>query len=195
MNRLDHSADLPLRYAQLAQSVTLDFARSVFDSTAEYYARLMGAALEFNRRLADAFVPPASAAVAVTGATALPAFAAPAPAPAPGVTVLEFSTRGPGAQTREFVIANRQQRDVPVKFEVSEFISENSHTRRQTPVMFEPAEFVLSPGCERVVACSLPGNEAFIPDETQIALARVVGFPDMMLRLVVNADVAQPQTV
>ena len=189
MNRMPGiSSELPLRYAQLAQSVGLEYTRSVMQSTADYYARLMSAGLEYHRRLAEALGTVEPASVALAEAPALPA----PELPPRNLTDLHFSSRAASAQSQQFVIANRQSRDVPVKFEISEFVSERTRTRCQAAVEFHPAEFVLPPGGEQVVECRVPAGAAFMADETQIALARVVGFPDMMLRLFVMADATPP---
>ena len=188
MNRAPlQSYELPLRYAQFVQTAGVEYSRQVMQFTAEYYSLLMRAAFDYGQRVAEGL-----ACVAPVSTTARPE---PLPDSTRAQTELLFGNRTEGVQAQEFVIGNKQDREVPVKFEVSEFVSQNGSSRKHAAVEFEPHEFVLQPGGEQVVRCRIAVGPELVSDEMQVALARVVGFPDMMLRLVLAPEVAASHPV
>jgi len=174
--------ELPLRYAQFVQGAGVEYSRQVLQFTAEYYSRLLRATFDYGQQVAEAFANPSPVSVKAL------------PAEAPGLsrtqTELHFAHRTEGVLPQEFVIANKQGCEIPVRFEVSEFVSGDSKTRTHAAVEFEPHEFVLQPGDEQVVQCRIAAGPELASDEVQVALARVVGFPDMMLRLVLAPALA-----
>lgn len=89
-------------------------------------------------------------------------------------------------QKEAFVVANRNSENIEVSFEISELICQDGKTKTKAPVTFKPDHFILEPGAEQVVECRLKLNKTLQAEMQYVAVARVVGFKDLYVRLIVS---------
>ena len=101
---------------------------------------------------------------------------------------LKFSGHAGTRPKQAFVVANNQDKKIDVSFEMTEFITADGSLRAKTKTIFKPECFELEPGAEQVVECTLPITQKFKTGQQYQALARVVGFPDMAVQLLLNID-------
>jgi hypothetical protein len=174
------------RMRQFAQTEGPDFIRKLMQCHMDYYMGIMDAGLDFSNRMFESlFKEP----------TGQPG------AKAPGSKVEEGSPRQTGkaapteihftgskgkSQSESFLVANKQGEEVEVSFEISEFISEDGKTKIRLPVKFKPHHFVLGQGKEQIVECQVTFQKSLRPGQRYSALARMVGFPDRFVRLIVT---------
>ena len=170
-------------YLEFAQTKGVEYMRKIMQCNLDYYTSLMNAGLEFSSGIMDT--------VSKQGASQ-PEASPSSEAPAAGAkdsgdrTELHFSGKPGSRSTQAFLVANNQGSSVEVSFEISEFISEDGKTKTRVPVSFKPAHFVLAQGEEQVVECTVKMDKSLAAGQQNAALARVIGFPDMMISLLVS---------
>lgn len=173
--------EMQKRFTCFAQEEGTEFVRKVMQCHVDYYVSLMHAGLDLsNSMLGSVFAP--------VGAKGGDAGQRPCGEDSGKETQTQIPFEGKAGEThtQAFVIANKQAQKIEVSFELSEFISEDGKTKTRVPVAFNPHQFVLEPGQEQVVECQLTFENSMKPGQRYSALARVVGFPDMMVRLMVT---------
>lgn len=172
------------RFAEFAQKEGPEFMGKLIQQSANYYLELIKTGAEFNERLYNvAFERDRCGDEQVTAHSAS---STTQNRPRQTQTELVFSEARNKRESQAFIISNRQAEKISVDFEISEFVSEDGATRKRIPVSFKPAQFVLKPGEERVVESSLKATKALPPGQRYQALARVAGFDDMVVRLVIT---------
>ena len=75
-----------------------------------------------------------------------------------------------------------------MSFEVSELICEDGKHKLAAPVNFKPNNFLLKPGDEQVVECRMKLTRSLEENQEYAALARVVGFKDLYLRIIITPE-------
>lgn len=172
------------RFAEFARNDGADAVRKLMQINYDYYTSLMNAYLEFSENALnaslqgskDAITPVVKDEQTVSAATA---------AKTTNID-LRFTAKKRSLQKQAFVVANRNSAAVDVSFEISELICEDGKTKAVAPVTFEPDHFVLEPGAERIVECRLKLGKPLKAGLQYVALARVVGFEDLFVRLIVD---------
>lgn len=173
----------PRRFAEFAQKEGPEFVGELIRQSADYYLRLIKTGAEFNERMYKAaFDQNCCDDERVTSHTCGDSDET---RPHKAHTELLFDDARSKRQTNAFIISNRQTEKIDVEFELSEFVSEDGATRKRIPVSFKPEKFVLEPGEERVVESTLKATKALPVGQRYQALARVAGFEDMVVRLVI----------
>ena len=99
---------------------------------------------------------------------------------------LQFTAKKGRVQKQAFVVANNNLEDAEVSFEISELICEDGKSKVAAPVTFKPDRFVLKQGAEQVVECRLKLTKTLKAELQYVALARVVGFENLFVRLIVD---------
>jgi hypothetical protein len=94
--------------------------------------------------------------------------------------------------SQSFAVVNRKAEDLDVTFELTEFVREDGRHHFRGPVIFVPDRFALAPGHQQVVECRIPLGEPFTIGARHVAMARVPGFRDVQLVLLVMPQ-SQPQ--
>ena len=159
------------RLADFARKDGADAVRKLMQINYDYYLSLMNAYLEFSESALKASLQEGDKTDA---------------APAAKNIDLQFSAKTRSLQKQAFVVANKNPEDVEVSFEVSELIGEDGSKKAAAPVAFEPDRFVLKSGEEQMIECQLKLSS---PLKLQhVALARVVGFEDLFVRLIVGPE-------
>jgi len=172
------------RFAEFARKDGADAVRKLMQINYDYYTSLINAYLEFSENALSASVQGSKEEItpAVKQEQAISA----APAVKARNIDLHFTAKKRSLQKQSFVVANKNGADVDVSFEISELICEDGKTRAVAPVTFEPDHFVLKPGEERIVESRLKLGKPLKAGLQYIALARVVGFEDLFVRLIVD---------
>lgn len=173
--------EIPKRFMCFAQDEGTEFVRKVMQCQVDYYVNLMHAGLDLSNSLLESVFAPVGAKGRDAGQ----------PTCEKGngkesQTQIPFEGKAGETHAQAFVIANKQDKKIEVRFELSEFISEDGKVKARVPVAFKPHQFVLQPGQEQVVECQLTFEDSLKPGQRYSALARVVGFPDMMVRFMVT---------
>lgn len=166
-------------FAQLEGAETMN---KLMQINYDYYMSLMNAYFEFTEHMVQASLKDSETQAAVT--------------PSAGDEVLSTSTsknidlhftaRKGVLQKEAFVVANKQAEEVEVSFEVSELICEDGQTGTTAPANFKPDRFLLKQGEEQVVECQLKLSKPLAAGLQHVALARVVGFQDLFVRLIIE---------
>ena len=173
--------EMQKRFAHFAQDEGTEFVRKLMQCHVDYYVSIMHAGLDLSTSMLESVFAPACVKPGDTGQQTSEEGTRKEPQ-----TEIPFEGKTGEAHTQAFVIANKQPQQIEVSFELSEFISEDGKAKTRVPVGFTPHQFVLDPGQEQVVECQLTFEETLKPGQRYSALARVVGFPDMMVRLMVT---------
>lgn len=169
--------DTRKRFVRFTQAEGPEFFRKVMQCHVDYYVNLMNAGLDLSNSMVESVFSPMGETPADPGQST-----------SGGSTKEETQTEIPfegrigETHSQAFVIANKQAKKIEVGFELSEFVSEDGKTKMRVPVAFNPHRFALEPGQEQVVECQLTFEKSLRPGQRYSALARVVGFPDMMVR-------------
>ena len=173
--------EMQKRFAHFAQDEGTEFVRKLMQCHVDYYVSIMHAGLDLSTSMLESVFAPVCAKSGDTGQQT-------SGATSKQETRTEMLFEGKRGETHSqaFVIANKQPQQIEVSFELSEFISEDGKTKTRVPVGFTPHQFVLDTGQEQVVKCQLTFEETLKAGQRYSALARVVGFPDMMVRLMVT---------
>lgn len=176
--------DVQKKYMQFAQTGGAEYMSKIMQCNIEYYMALMNANLDFSHGMIEtvykdtpcqASEADESVSTRSQGTTAQ--------------TELQFSGKKGVEQNQAFLIVNNQADNIEVSFEISDFISEDGKTKTRVPVSFKPENFVLKHGAEQVVECKVSIDKSLAEGQQSAALARVVGFPDMLIRLVIYPQV------
>ena len=172
--------DVQKKYIQFAQTGGAEYMSKIMQCNIEYYIGLMNAGLDFSNGMIKSVYKhtPAQASEADESVSAR----------SQGTTAqteLQFSGKKGVEQNQAFLIVNNQADNIEVSFEISDFISEDGKTKTRVPVSFKPENFVLEHGAEQVVECKVIIDKSLVEGQQSAALARVVGFPDMLIRLVI----------
>ena len=173
--------EMQKRFTHFAQDEGTEFVRKLMQCHVDYYVSIMHAGLDLSTSMLESVFAPVCAKSGDTGQQT-------SGATSKQETRTEMLFEGKRGETHSqaFVIANKQPQQIEVSFELSEFISEDGKTKTRVPVGFTPHQFVLDTGQEQVVECQLTFEKNLKPGQRYSALARVVGFPDMMVRLMVT---------
>lgn len=173
------------RMTQFAQTEGSDFIRKLMQCNMDYYMGIMDAGLDFSNRMFESvFKKPTDQPDGK--ASGSKENVSPRQTGKAAQTEIHFTGNKGKSQSESFLVANRQGEDVEVSFEISEFISEDGKTRTRLPVKFKPHHFVLGQEKEQVVECQVTFQESLMPGQRYSALARIVGFPDRFVRLIVT---------
>lgn len=175
------------RYADFARKDGAEAVRKLMQINYDYYMSLMNAYFEFSESALNASlqdVEGGPAAVATEGDEMVSATES-----IKNKNIdLHFTAKKRSLQKQAFVVANKNQANVDVSFEISELICEDGKTKTAAPVTFKPDHFVLKPGQEQIVECRLKLTKAPKAGLQHVALARVVGFEDLFVRLIVDSE-------
>lgn len=173
------------RFAEFARKEGADAVRKLMQINYDYYMSLVNAYLEFSESALVASLQGTKGAT--TPATAeRDEMVSTTPAARNKNIDLHFSTKTRSLQKQAFVVANKNPTDVEVSFEISELFCEDGKTKAAVAVAFEPDHFVLKAGEEQIVECGLKLTTALKAGLQHVALARVVGFEDLFVRLIVD---------
>ena len=167
-----------------AQQEGADAVSKLIHINCDYYMSLMNAYFEFSEHVMQASLEGDEARDSVTSPGAEEVIAA----SAFKNIDLHFAAIKGKLQKEAFVVANKQAEELEVSFEVSELISEDGQPGATAPVKFEPDHFLLKQGEEQVVECQLKLTKPLEVGLQHIALARVVGFQDLFVRLIIEPE-------
>lgn len=175
------------RVTEFWQVDTPGYMRQLMQLQLDYYMNVMKVGMEFNNALLDSVFqgkpcPPQEPATSGTSTT-------PPPTDTPNRSVatdIHFEGKPGETLCRPFVVANREPRDIAVSFEISEFVCQDGDSIGDAKIEFHPAAFTLSCDEEQVVECHLVLDDRFQAGNQYAAMARVVGFPNMLLRLILD---------
>ena len=171
------------RFAEFAQKEGPEFVGKLIQQSANYYLDMIKTGAEFNERLYKAAFDQGHRDDEHVSSDSDDETSTPSHQHA--CTELLFNDARSQRQSHAFIVSNKQAEKISVKFEISEFVSEDGATRKRIPVSFKPARFVLKPGEEKVVQSSLKATKTLPQGQRFQALARVAGFDDMVVRLVI----------
>jgi len=181
----DYNVDaIQKKIEDFAQQEGADAVSKLVQINYDYYISLMNAYFEFSehvmqaslkdREARDSVKPPDAEEVIIASASKN--------------IDLHFTAIKGKLQKEAFVVANKQAEELEVSFEVSELISEDGQAGATAPVKFKPDHFLLKQGEEQVVECQLKLTKPLKAGLQHIALARVVGFQDLFVRLIIEPE-------
>jgi hypothetical protein len=201
LRRLSEDTFLPLTSGQSRVPGTPaigERARELVQLSVSHYANLLTTYADFAGRFTQAILQPSSSA---GGSASTPAAAgteaetgAPDTGRAPARIELTFSGLVGEIASESFAVVNRKAEDLDVTFELTEFVREDGHHRFRAPVIFVPDRFVLAPGHQQIVECRILLGEPFTTGARHVAMARVPGFPEVQLVLLVRPQSRPQQT-
>lgn len=180
---LSRSKNNPDKFVQFAKTESLDFAKKLFQCNVDYYLGVMNVGMGFSYNIFESVfnrqhtttLPISEETVSSDKNTQK------------YHTELHFTGKQGDTVGQVFVIANNQPEPIDISFEVSEFVSANGQVKAHVPVTFNPYQFILKQGQEQIVECQVSFSDVLVPDQPHQAIARVVGYPDMMVRLILNS--------
>lgn len=171
------------RFTEFAQKEGPEFVGKLIQQSANYYLDMIKTGAEFNERLYRAAFDQSSCDdEPVSGDSEYSSSQA---RHKQVRTELVFDDARSKLQSHAFIVSNKQAEKISVKFEISEFVSEDGAIRKRIPVDFKPAQFSLKPGEEKVVQSSLKVTKTLPPGQRYQALVRVARFNDMVVCLVI----------
>jgi hypothetical protein len=167
---------------QIPQDRFLEFVRvegpkaskAMAQATLNYYTAVLNTGIETANRFMDQVV--------------LSKPAEPSPQAARQTPALLFHGKHGEAPTNAFVVTNNRDEVIQVRFELTEVVGDDSSTRFSAVAKFTPESCQLGPRSEQVIQCSVPLTEQFQPGETYHSQIRVVGFPEMTIRVSIQVD-------
>jgi hypothetical protein len=151
-------------------------SRAVAQATLNYYTAVLNTGIETANRFMDQVV--------------LSKGAQPSPQAGRQTPALLFHGKHGEAPTNAFVVTNNRDEFIQLRFELTEVVSDDSSTRFSAPARFTPESCQLAPRSEQMIQCSVPLTEQFQPGETYHSQIRVVGFPEMTIRVSIQVDEA-----
>lgn len=175
------------KFMEFAQHEGSETMKKLMQSSFDYYLSLINAALEFNQHTVEALSENTESQaeqrtsdgdIKISSGTTKK----------PQNMDLHFTAIKGKLQKEGFVVANMKAEDVEVSFEVSELICEDGISKLSTPVSFDPDHFLLRQGEEQVVECRLKLNKPLQAGLQYAALARVVGFQDLFVRMIIDPE-------
>ncbi len=172
------------KLADFTQQEGAEAVRKLVQINYDYFMSLTNAYFEFSEQVMQASLKDSGA----SGAIKTPGGDKEISASAIKNIDLHFTAKKGTLQKEAFVVANKQAEEVEVSFEVSELICENGQTGVTAPVNFEPSHFLLQQGEEQIVECQLKLNTPLSAGFQHIALARVEGFKDLFVRLIIEPE-------
>ncbi len=171
-------------YIDFAKEQGTEYMRKIMQCNMDYYNGVVNAGMDFSHDMMDKVLKKGpqqpSASTSAPSDEQVTA--------SKGHTELHFHGKKGAPVLQSFMMANNQDKPVKVSFEISEFISEDGKRKIRLPVAFKPDSFELEPGAEQLVECRVNLERELDSDQQHAALARVSGFPDMMVRLVVSIE-------
>lgn len=173
----------PDKFVQFAQNEGVDFAKKLFQCNVDYYLGAMNAGLGFSHNVYESTFDKQQTTTSADSEETV----APGPNTKIFHTELYFTGKQGDTVSQSFVMANNQQKPIDISFEVSEFVSVDGHVKARVPVTFNPCQFKLEPDQEQIVECQINFSDALAPDQSHQAIARVAGYPDMLVRLILNS--------
>ena len=181
------------------QQDTPEYTRRLMQIHLDYTVNMMKMGLEFSNVMLDSLFGEVSSEASTSPASP--------PSGAGAGTLKPSNTDGsttantdihfkgkPGATLSEnFVVSNRESRTIDVGFEVSTWVCEDGSSLQEESLQdvkidFLPTTFALDAGREQVVTCQVVLNNHFQPGKQYAAMARVVGFPRLLLRLLMDVE-------
>jgi hypothetical protein len=175
------------KFMEFVQHEGSESMKKLMQSSFDYYRSLVNAALEFNQHTVEALSENTESQaeqrtsdgdIKISSGTTKK----------PQNMDLHFTAIKGKLQKEGFVVANMKAEDVEVSFEVSELICEDGISKLSTPVSFNPDHFLLRQGEEQVVECRLKLNKPMQAGLQYAALARVVGFQDLFVRMIIDPE-------
>lgn len=180
--------DMQKDYTQYAQTKGTEYMQKIMQCNLEYYTGLMTASLDLTNDLVDSVLKQTSGMSSKSSRAPMDETVTARAQETAAQTELHFSAKEGKKQSQSFLIANNQGSNVDVSFEISDFVSEDGKTKKRIPVSFKPDHFILEQGAEQLVECSVTVGKSLAKNQQNAALARVVGFPNMMVRLIVSSE-------
>ena len=167
---------------QIPQDRFLEFVRvegpkaskAMAQATLNYYTAVLNTGIETANRFMDQVV--------------LSKPAEPSPQTTRQAPALLFHGKHGDAPTNAFVVTNNRDEVIQVRFELTEVVSDDSSMRFSAAAKFTPDACQLAPRSEQMIQCSVPLTEQFQAGETYHSHIRVVGFPEMTIRVSIHVD-------
>ncbi len=172
------------KFTNFAQQDGAEAMKKLMQINFDYYMSLMNAYFEFTEHVMQASLKDSETQDAVTPSGGDEVISA---STSKNID-LHFTARKGRLQKEAFVVVNKQVEEVEVSFEVSELICEDGQTGTTAPVNFKPDRFLLKQGEEQVVECRLKLSKSLAAGLQHVALARVVGFQDLFVRLIIEPE-------
>jgi len=172
--------EIQARFNDFAQKEGNEYLTKLMKSNLDYFASLTDTGFELSNKMLDTLLGQNS------GQTEKGCFETEATVEPATRSELQFSGHVGTKPKQAFVVANNQDKEIAVSFEMTEFITEDGSKRTKAKTVFKPEQFELAPGAEQVVECTVPVNKEFETGQQYQALARVEGFPDMAVQLMLN---------
>jgi len=179
---LPGSKNSPDKFVRFAQDEGVDFAKKLFQCNVDYYLGVLNVGLDLSQNMFESVLNKKNSTTSANTEETV----APDENTQKFRTKLFFTGKQGDTVSQEFVIANNQQEKINITFEVSEFVSADGQVKVRLPVSFNPAQFELEQGQEQIVECQVVFSDLLAPDQPHQAIARVVGYPDMQVRLILN---------
>lgn len=87
-----------------------------------------------------------------------------------------------------FLISNNRDEPIDVAFDIGEVVGQDNGERFKPKAKFTPSKCQLAPNSERVVQCTLALSNKFDANQSYQGSIAVVGFPEMAMRITVQAE-------
>ena len=183
---LSHGKNNPNKFVQFAQNECVGFTKKILRCNVDYYLGVMNAGLGFSHSAFESAFDKQQTTTSTNSAENIN----------PGTpdlntqkfrTELHFTGKQGETVSQAFVMANNQQEPIDISFEVSEFVSADGQVKAHVPATFNPSQFKLEQGQEQIIECQVNFSDVLAPDQPHQAIARVVGYPDMQVRLILNS--------
>jgi hypothetical protein len=163
------------RYVEFMRTEAPRISGALAEASLNYYTALINTGIDAANRFFEQVVQ-----------TERPA--APARADSRQPPALLFRGRHGESPANAFLVSNNRNQAIEVRFEVTEISNEDGTVRFQPVAKFVPEVCQLAPNSEKLVQCSILLTEQYQPGEIHRAQIRVVGIPEMTMKISVHVD-------
>ena len=163
------------RYVEFLRTEFPRVSSAVAEAGMNYYNALINTGIDTANRFFEQVVQPEK-----TGSTLRTESQTP--------SALLFHGKPGESPANAFVVSNNRSQPVEVRFEVTEMSNEDGTAQFEPAARFAPEICRLAPNSEQIVQCSILLTDQYEPHQTYRAHIRVVGIPEMTIRIMVQVD-------
>jgi hypothetical protein len=162
------------RYVEFLRTEFPRMSSALAEASLNYYSTLVHAGIDSANRFFEQVVQPEKTDPARTASQKSSA--------------LVFHGKSGESTVNAFVVSNNRGQLVEARFEVTEISNEDGTIRFEPRATFVPEICRLGPNSEQIVQCSILLTDQYEPRQTYRAQIRVVGIPEMTIRIMVQVD-------
>jgi hypothetical protein len=164
------------RFLEFVRNEGPKASKAVAQATLNYYTAVLNTGIEAANRFMDQVVLTKASQPSAQASRQTPA--------------LLFNGKHGESPSNAFLVTNNRDEVIQIRCELTEVVSEVSSAKFSAAAKFTPESCQLGPRSEQMIQCSIPLTEQFQEGETYGSQIRVVGFPEMTMKVSIHVDEA-----